>query len=587
MSEQVYTQGLGWQAEALAEVNDGVIVADANGKILHMNPSAERLTSWGLGEAKGKPITEVVKLFTADRVSLADRFELVLRDGKTLTLPPNSIIVTKNGDTFDVEDSMSPLLDAKRSVTGILVVLNDATRKKLAAAQLRRFSQAVEQSPSLVVVTDVDANIEYVNPKFTEVTGYSEAEVIGKNPRLLKSGAMLADEYSKMWGVLVSGSEWRGYFHNKRKNGVGYWAYAAISPISDSAGKITHYVCVQEDVTKQRLAEEALRASEERMRAMFQAMTDVVIVIDRDGRYLEIAPTNPELLYRVDGGILGKTLHDVFPKDRADSFLTIVQKCVDSNSVVETEYRLPIGDKDVWFEARLSPMPGGKAVLVAHDVTAKRLAAQALQESKLSLDRANKILLTTSRLSKELLSQEMPDVGGLLRTIGENVSAEKVFLCRKSYDDEVAEAPMFKSGWCRFMSPNIVLDCPCELDKPTADGVLRWVSENTPFYGIESVFPPEMRSAAAHLHLPVGEAILLVPIVLNQDAWGVVGFAFGGLIANLSVAEQDAIVSLSRVLAVVVNNEVRTRFLQKHITDSFGIFDKVLYAEVVEDGARQ
>ena len=122
-------------------------------------------------------------------------------------------------------------------------------------AQLRKLSRAVEQSPASIVITDRCGCIEYVNPKFCAVTGYTREEACGQNPRVLKSGEMPPEGYRTLWKTLLQGQEWHGEFHNKKKNGQLYWEVASISPILDDAGQITHFVAVKEDITERKEAE--------------------------------------------------------------------------------------------------------------------------------------------------------------------------------------------------------------------------------------------------------------------------------------------------------------------------------------------
>jgi PAS domain S-box-containing protein len=142
--------------------------------------------------------------------------------------------------------------------------LIDITERKLAEEELRKLSLAVEQSPATVVITDVHGDIEYVNPKFTQLTGYTLEEARGQNPRILKSGLVPAATYEELWKTVLSGNEWRGEFANRKKNGELYWESASIVPIRDSGGVITHLLAVKEDITKRKAAEEALRRSEQR-----------------------------------------------------------------------------------------------------------------------------------------------------------------------------------------------------------------------------------------------------------------------------------------------------------------------------------
>lgn len=135
----------------------------------------------------------------------------------------------------------------------------ESAERKRTEGQIRKLSQAVEQSPSSIVITDTDGNIEYVNPKFVRVTGYTQEEAIGKNPRILKSGETPPEGYERLWKTITTGGEWLGEFHNKKKTGELYWELAHISPIRNAQGVITHFVAVKEDITARKEADEKLR----------------------------------------------------------------------------------------------------------------------------------------------------------------------------------------------------------------------------------------------------------------------------------------------------------------------------------------
>ncbi|MGB7949146.1 MAG: PAS domain S-box protein, partial [Candidatus Binatia bacterium] len=143
-----------------------------------------------------------------------------------------------------------------------LISLRDVTAHRRAEGELRKLFQAIEQSPASVVITDVNGRIEYVNPKFTETTGYTYAEAAGKNPGILKSGHTDSSEYKQLWDTISSGNVWRGEFHNKKKNGELFWELASIAPVRDVRGKVTHYVAVKEDITDRKATEQRLRQAQ-------------------------------------------------------------------------------------------------------------------------------------------------------------------------------------------------------------------------------------------------------------------------------------------------------------------------------------
>jgi len=160
------------------------------------------------------------------------------------------------------ESWVYPVIAPEGPIAEVAVYTRDITDRKQAEADLRKLYQAVEQSPVSVVITDPTGVIEYVNPKFSEATGYSLREAIGQNPRILKSGETSSDEYAALWQAITSGRTWTGEFHNRRKNGELFWELASIAPLKDDDGTITHFVGVKEDVTQRKEIEEQLRQSQ-------------------------------------------------------------------------------------------------------------------------------------------------------------------------------------------------------------------------------------------------------------------------------------------------------------------------------------
>jgi PAS domain S-box-containing protein len=169
---------------------------------------------------------------------------------------------TKQGDIW-VEGHSVPQREADGSVLwhGFL---QDVTERKQSEEQLRKLWRAVEQSPVAVLITDHDGNIEYVNPRFEQTTGFTLDEVRGKNPRLLKGGETPVEVYRALWQTIRRGGIWQGELHNRRKDGSLFWEHASISPVLDEKGAITHFLGIKEDITERKQLQEelALRKSE-------------------------------------------------------------------------------------------------------------------------------------------------------------------------------------------------------------------------------------------------------------------------------------------------------------------------------------
>jgi PAS domain S-box-containing protein len=157
----------------------------------------------------------------------------------------------------------SLIIDEGRGVSGILCVIRDISERKRTMDEMLKLSRAMEQNPTSIVITDKEGNIDYVNPKFTELTGYTLDEAKGQNPRILKSGYTTDEEYRQLWETISGGHEWKGEFRNKRKDGSLYWEQATISPVWNTSGEISYYLAIKEDITeKKRIMQELLTAKE-------------------------------------------------------------------------------------------------------------------------------------------------------------------------------------------------------------------------------------------------------------------------------------------------------------------------------------
>jgi PAS domain S-box-containing protein len=158
---------------------------------------------------------------------------------------------------------LTPVFNKENQVVSVLGLSINITKQKMAEIELRKISRAVEQGPATVVITNREGDIEYVNQKFYDITGYLKEEVIGKNPRIWSSGYHNKKFFEKLWNTILAGNNWSGEILNKKKNGDLYWASALISPLVNDNGDITHFVEVKEDITeKNKMIAELVEAKE-------------------------------------------------------------------------------------------------------------------------------------------------------------------------------------------------------------------------------------------------------------------------------------------------------------------------------------
>lgn len=243
----------------IAASPDAITATDLEGRVTLS--SAKALEMFRLAseqQAVGRSVFDWIA--SADNDRARENLQGLMTTG---TFPNRDFLLKRDdGTAFDAEVNGAVIQSADGTPYGTILITRDVTERKRAAELVRRLSRAVEQSPASIVITDPAGNIEYVNPKFTAVTGYTQAEVLGQNPRVLKSGEIPPEGYAELWRTITSGKEWRGEFHNRKKNGELYWELASISPILDESGRITHFLAVKEDITERRRMEEEFRQAQ-------------------------------------------------------------------------------------------------------------------------------------------------------------------------------------------------------------------------------------------------------------------------------------------------------------------------------------
>ena len=256
---------------------DMFLSVDANTRnVLDCNMTLLDVTGYSREEIIGKSVIELYHSDCTDRVQTAFLRFLDVKSLHGVELE----LRRKDGSLVDVSLSSSAVCDQHGEILHSRSILHDITARKQAEEKVRLLSIAIEQSPVSVVIADIDGNIEYVNPRFTAITGFGSDEVIGQNPRILQSGLTLPETYLELWETITHGHVWHGELINKRKNGEHYWEEAHISPVTNEAGLLTHYVAAKIDVTQRKWNEEALRQSEERFKFMLENSPIAVRISD-------------------------------------------------------------------------------------------------------------------------------------------------------------------------------------------------------------------------------------------------------------------------------------------------------------------
>jgi len=254
--------------ELIQNANSIILRMDSNGAITFFNEFAQKFFGYGENEIVGK---NIVGTIVPDQDQRGSNLSAMIID---IGQNPNKYInnenenMKRNGDRVWITWTNKLIVNEKDGSKEVLCVGTDITERKRMEEDLRKLFYAIEQSPSTIMVTDSQGNIEYVNPKFTALTGYAHQEVIGRNPRILKSGEQPPEFYKNLWDTILSGHEWRGEFHDRKKTGELFWERSSISPIKDSRGVITHFIAIKEDVTEQKRIASELQVAFEQLKEM-------------------------------------------------------------------------------------------------------------------------------------------------------------------------------------------------------------------------------------------------------------------------------------------------------------------------------
>jgi PAS domain S-box-containing protein len=300
----------------------------------------------------------------------------------------------EDGTEFWVEVALSAMNKQGRQI--LFSSMRDITERKQTHNRLRKLLLAVEQSPVTTVIADLDGLIEFVNPAFTKLTGYTAEEAIGLNPRVLKSGLTPSETFVELWATITAGKTWEGELLNKKKNGELFWERAVISALYDDSGAITNYVAVKEDITERKQTEEALRKQEQFIHSTLDGLSAHICVIDSHGKI--IITNRPWDRFALDNNAaegtcgVGTSYLEVCTSacengiQETEEFVAVVKSVIDGTlSEFVKEYPCHSPTEDRWFICRINPfnVSGVNYAVVSHEnITELKLTLLELAKAK-------------------------------------------------------------------------------------------------------------------------------------------------------------------------------------------------------------
>ncbi|MFN8453657.1 MAG: PAS domain S-box protein [Anaerolineae bacterium] len=314
-----------------------------------------------------------------------------------ITMLVGVLLLLTWGLNMVVQKNILPSLPVLDPITALVFILTGLSLRlsghrlahRLAQEELYKLSHAVEQSASTIVITDTQGCIEYANPRLTEITGYTLAEIRGQNTRLLKSGQTPPEVYQQLWQTITAGKKWRGEFINKKKNGELYWESASIAPIKNSHGVITHFLAVKEDITERKQFEQRLRQSEEKYRLVVDNVKEVIFQLDTAGHFTFLNLAWTEITGFTVAESLGANFLSYLPPENRAKPSDLFQDLLAQNlEYIRHESRLLAKDGQLlWIEldARLAQSTDGAMASVAgtiNDITDRKRAEQAIRANE-------------------------------------------------------------------------------------------------------------------------------------------------------------------------------------------------------------
>jgi diguanylate cyclase (GGDEF)-like protein/PAS domain S-box-containing protein len=560
--------------EIIEFLPDATFVVDRNDKVVIWNRAMEQMTGVTKNDMIGKGDYEYALPFYGYRRphlldlldhsddDLAAKYSNIRRTGEILdaeTFCP----ALYGGQGAHVWVTGVPLYDASGQRVGAIESIRDISARKQSEEYLRKLTHGIEHSASAVMITDVHGTIEYVNLKFTQLTGFAADEAVGRTPRILKSEATPREVFDDLWKTILEGHEWRGEILNRRRTGEVYWSIASINPLHDDRGVITHFIANFEDINERKNAESTI----ERL-AYYDPLTDLPnrrMLQDRLDQAMKRSrrqETGMALIYldldrfKHINDSLGHPAGDKLLREMANRFTAILRDddivcrlggdefAVIMHDIHHDQDAVPVARKLI--AAAAEPM-----VLDGHEVAVSGSAGIALfpkdgndvktleKHADIALYHAKEEGKNTFRFYSEELNKRISDRIHLEQGLRRILERQELELL---YQPKVSVATGRVSG---------------------VEALVRW---NSPEFGLVSPLRFIPLAEETGLIIPIGEWVLRTAC-RQQLAWSEEGLQLS-MAVNLSAVQFKSPGLIERIAAIIDESGIDPRFLELELTES-------------------
>jgi len=371
----------------LSAIQSIIISIDIDNKIAYCNHIAEDIFNIDFLEIQNKNLFDVIENW--DEHKIKESIGKCIQHKRKVSL--NDVHFYVNEEIHHLGFSFTPILDKNKEIISILIYGADITKKIASENEIKILLDVINKRPLSIVLTDISGNIEYVNPYFSKITGYSKEEAIGQNPRILQSGKHSLKFYEKIWNILLTGNEWHGEFLNKKKDGIYFWESVSILPIKNAKNRVIGYAGIKKDITEQKKAEKKIRTAHSTITQLITSIRTILIQVNDKDKIIIWNPTAEKTFNLLPKKILGKRMtYSKIPWEWNKVYESI-SMCFDKKKpVLINNMRYTKQDKSIGFlDIYILPTRNKKNIITGYilwgtDITEKKqLENRLLQAEKL------------------------------------------------------------------------------------------------------------------------------------------------------------------------------------------------------------